>query len=80
MRLPHSQRKWQRNKKSSRFVQHTLNQKMEENKMDMTKINEIIWKETQQSAYEEQCFQHQEQPNEDYYECMNDYLDGTMNV
>ena len=48
--------------------------------MDMTKINGIIWKETQQAAYEEQCFEHQEQPNEDYIECLNDYLDGTMNV
>ena len=48
--------------------------------MDMTKINEIIWKETQQAAYEEQCFEHQEQQNEDYFECLNDYLDGTMNV
>ena len=50
------------------------------NKMDITKIDEIIWKETQQAAYEEQCFEHQEQPNEDYFECLNDYLDGTMNV
>ena len=25
-------------------------------------------------------YQHQEHPNEDYYECLNDYLDGTMNV
>ena len=24
--------------------------------------------------------QHQEQPNEEYYECLNDYLDGNMNV
>ena len=48
--------------------------------MDMTKIDEIIWKETQQAAYEEQFFEHQEQSNEDYFECLNDYLDGTMNV
>ena len=48
--------------------------------MDMTIVDEIIYKETQRAIYEEQCFQHQEQPNEDYYECMNDYLDGTMNV
>ena len=46
----------------------------------MTIADEIIYKETQRAVYEEQCFQHQEQPNEDYYECMNDYLDGTMNV
>ena len=25
-------------------------------------------------------YQHQEHPNEDYFECLNDYLDGTMNV
>lgn len=50
------------------------------NEMDMTKIDEIIWKETQQAAYKEQCFEHQEQSNEDYFECLNDYLDGTMNV
>ena len=30
---------------------------------------------------EEVCiYQHQEQPNEDYYECINDYLDGNMNT
>lgn len=45
--------------------------------------DEIIFEETQKAAYEEQClydFIHQEQPNEDYYEGMNDYLNGTMNV
>ena len=33
--------------------------------------------------YEEQCeqeFVHQEQPNEDYFEGLNDYLDGTMSI
>ena len=25
-------------------------------------------------------YKHQEQPNEEYYECLNDYLDGNMNV
>ena len=25
-------------------------------------------------------FVHQEQPNEDYYEGLNDYLDGTMSI
>ena len=30
--------------------------------------------------FDECIYQHQEQPNEDYYECMNDYLDGNMNV
>lgn len=45
--------------------------------------DEIIFEETQKAAYEEQClydFIHQEQPNEDYFEGMNDYLDGTMNI
>lgn len=45
--------------------------------------DEIILKETQKVVYEEQClydFIHQEQPNEDYFEGMNDYLDGRMNV
>lgn len=40
-------------------------------------------KETQKAAYEEQCergFVHQEQPNEDYFEGLNDYLDGTMSI
>lgn len=47
----------------------------------MNRIDEIIYKETQKAAYEEQCeqgFVHQEQPNEDYFEGLNDYLDGTM--
>ena len=46
-------------------------------------IDKIIYKETQKAAYEEQCeegFVHQEQPNEDYYEGLNDYLDGTMSI
>ena len=50
---------------------------------DMTNVDKIISEETQKAGYEEQCFHehiHQEQPNEDYYEGMNDYLDGTMNV
>lgn len=37
----------------------------------------------QKAAYEEQCeegFVHQEQPNEDYFEGLNDYLDGTMSI
>lgn len=45
--------------------------------------DEIIFEETQKAAYEEQCeqgFAHQEQPNEDYFECVNDYLDGTMSI
>lgn len=36
----------------------------------MSEIDEIIYKETQKAAYEEQCeqeFVHQEQSNEDYY-------------
>lgn len=47
------------------------------------KLDEIIYEETQKAAYEEQCeqgFAHQEQPNEDYFECVNDYLDGTMSI
>lgn len=28
----------------------------------------------------EQIYCHQEQPNESYFEEMNDYLDGTMNI
>lgn len=47
---------------------------------EVNKIDEIIYKETQKAAYEEHCeqgFVHQEQPNEDYFECLNDYLDGT---
>ena len=27
---------------------------------------------------EEIVYQHKESANEDFYECMNDYLDGTM--
>ena len=40
-------------------------------------------KETQKAAYEEQCeqgFVHQEQSNEDYFESLNDYFDGTMSI
>lgn len=47
----------------------------------MNRIDEIIYEETQKAAYEEQCkqgFVRQEQPNEDYFESLNDYLDGTM--
>ena len=50
---------------------------------EMNGIDEIIYKETQKAAYEEQCeqgFVHQEQPNEDYFEGLNDYLDGTMSI
>lgn len=49
----------------------------------MEKIDEIIYEEIQKAAYEEQCLFgliHQEQANEDYFEGVNDYLDGTMNV
>ena len=48
----------------------------------MSEIDEIIYKETQKAAYEEQCEEgfHQEQPNEDYFEGLNDYLNGTMNI
>lgn len=49
----------------------------------MNRIDEIIYKETQKAAYEEQCeqgFVHQEQPNEDYFESLNDYFDGTMSI
>jgi len=49
----------------------------------MNRIDEIIYKETQKAAYKEQCeqgFVHQEQPNEDYFEGLNDYLDGTMSI
>ena len=49
----------------------------------MNSIDEIIYKETQKATYEEQCeqeFVHQEQSNEDYFEGLNDYLDGTMNI
>lgn len=45
----------------------------------MNRIDEIIYKETQKAAYEEQCeqeFIHQEQP----FEGLNDYLDGTMSI
>ena len=48
-------------------------------KTECCKMNE----ETQKAAYEEQCeqgFAHQEQPNEDYFEGINDYLDGTMSI
>lgn len=49
----------------------------------MNRIDEIIYKETQKAVYEEQClydFIHQEQSNEDYFEGLNDYLDGTMSI
>ena len=48
----------------------------------MSEIDEIIYKETQKAAYEEHCEEgfHQEQPNEDYFEGLNDYLNGTMNI
>lgn len=51
--------------------------------VEMNRIDEIIYKETQKAAYEEQCeqgFVHQEQPNEDYFEGLNDYFDGTMSI
>lgn len=51
--------------------------------LDMATVIEIVDEETQKAAYEEQCkqgFVHQEQPNEDYFEGLNDYLDGTMSV
>lgn len=48
--------------------------------MDMTAVDEIMWKAIQEEAYIEQCFEHQESSNEDYFEGLNDYLDGTMNV
>ena len=46
-------------------------------------IDEIILEETQKAAYEEQClydFIHQEQPNKDYFEGINDYIDETMSI
>ena len=49
----------------------------------MNRIDEIIYEKTQKAAYEEQCeqkFVHQEQPNEDYFEGLNDYLDGKMSI
>ena len=49
----------------------------------MDRIDKIIYEETQKAAYEKQCeqgFAHQGQPNEDYFECVNDYLNGMMNV
>lgn len=49
----------------------------------MDRIDKIIYEEAQNTAYEKQCeqgFTHQEQPNEDYFECVNDYLNGTMSV
>lgn len=49
----------------------------------MDRVDEIIYKETQKAAYEEQCeqgFVHQKQPNEDYFEGLNDYFDGTMSI
>lgn len=39
----------------------------------MNRIDEIIYEEAQKAA-------HQEQPNEDYFEGLNDYLDGTMSI
>lgn len=44
------------------------------------RIIDVIFEETQKAAYEEQCFQHQGSSNENYFEEMNDYLDGTMEV
>lgn len=49
----------------------------------MDRVDEIIYKETQKAAYEEQSEQglvHQEQPNEDYFEGLNDYFDETMSI
>ena len=36
-------------------------------------IMDLIFKETNQAAHEEESLQ-------DYFECQNDYLDGKMNV
>ena len=47
------------------------------------KNKEKYIKETQKAVYEERCeheLAHQEQPNEDYFEGLNDYLGGTMSV
>lgn len=47
------------------------------------KLDEIIYEEEQKENYKEQCergFVHQEQSNEDYFEGVNDYLDGTMSI
>lgn len=44
-------------------------------------IDELFFEETQKAAYEEQCeleFAHPEQPSEDFYKCMNNYLVGIM--
>ena len=49
----------------------------------MNKIDETIYKASQNVAYEEQCeqeFVHQEQSNEDYFEGLNDYFDETMSI
>ena len=59
--------------------------KFDENTKTIKKclLDEIIYEETQKAAYEEQCeqeFIHQEQPNEDYFEGLNDYLDETMSI
>ncbi len=56
---------------------------IERKKMQVTTntIDELFFEETQKAAYEEQCeleFAHPEQPNEDFYECMNNYLVGIM--
>lgn len=54
-----------------------------EDKEKMNRTGKIIYKETQNGMHKEQHedgFIHQEQPNEDYFESLNDYSDGTMCV
>ena len=46
----------------------------------MNRIDEIIYKGTQKEEQCEEGFVHQEQPNEDYFEGLNDYSDETMYI
>ena len=49
--------------------------------IEMNRIDEIIYKETQKAAYEEQSeqgFAHQEQPNEDFKIRSDDYEKSKM--
>lgn len=46
----------------------------------MNRIDEIIYKVKQKEEQCEDGFVHQKQPNEDYFECLNDYSDGTMYI
>ena len=48
--------------------------------IEMNRIEKIIYKGTQKEEQCEQGFVHQEQLNEDYFEGLNDYLDGTMSI